>query len=87
MSTHREDGALQEWQTDAGKERRRRYAARCRERWRAAGLCLECGRERKPPTLRCPLCLIGNTIRNARSLFKKRMAKMDYRRAETHGEV
>lgn len=53
----------------------RRYQAKRREHWRAAGRCVECGAERKFPTLRCGLCLIGNCIRFERSRFKLRMAK------------
>lgn len=49
--------------------------ARYRARWRDQGRCVECGATRKPPTVRCDLCLAGNVIRVERCLFKKRMAR------------
>lgn len=63
------------YKTDAGRRYYAKRRARQRARWDAAGLCVECGKPRKPPTQRCDWCLIGNVIRVERSVCKKRMAK------------
>lgn len=79
MARHREDGALPWWKTDAGRAYTAKRKARCRARWMKTGKCVECGRERKAPTLRCALCLVGNVIRVERAVCKKRMAKASIR--------
>lgn len=63
--------------TDAERERNRRMQARRRAVWKRNGRCVECGRVRKWPTLRCEYCLIGNVIRVDRAQYKKRMAKSE----------
>src|SRR4029077_20354548 len=63
------------YKTDAGRRYYAKRRARQRARWNAAGVCLECGKPRKPPTSRCALCLVGNVSRVDRAVCKKRMAK------------
>lgn len=62
-------------ETDFQRRRWATYQAKRREQWKAAGLCAECGKARKWPTLRCQMCLIGNADRVNRSYYRKRMAK------------
>lgn len=61
--------------TPRARETRRVYQARRRAQWALAGLCIECGRERRYPTVHCPICYLNNVIRVDRAKFKKRMAK------------
>ena len=57
----------------------RRFQAKRRAYWKASGRCVECGRTRKYPTLRCGTCLVGNVIRVDRAQYKARMAKAELR--------
>ena len=66
--------------TDAElRAHRAAYQRAKRARWALQGLCIECGRERRYPTVHCPLCYQGNVIRVDRAIFKKRMAKAGLR--------
>lgn len=78
MARYDYDGKLPWHQTDAGKRFIATYQAKRREAWKIAGLCIDCGKSRKFPTLRCESCLVGNADRSNRSYHRKRMAKRSW---------
>jgi hypothetical protein len=52
------------------------YQRARRARFRAAGVCLDCGKDRDSAYLRCQWCRTGNVIRVERSQYRRRSLGM-----------
>jgi hypothetical protein len=56
------------------------YQRARRARFRAAGLCLDCGKARDSAYLRCQWCRTGNVIRVERSQYRRRSLGISFGR-------